>query len=1006
MLALAYWCYMFFLNLTGITTPSPTFRYDKSFDIAKTTPSGVKYTINNSTATFDLDIARPDLHGQKVFPTYEDALRYCQAHRLSTIPSVQMIQAKCKNWEDEICPLLENSVQKGFPALHIAGRQELLRQLLEHILQYREQVTGTAKEKGTQAAAHVGAALELGGSAVNADEEVTRLIATKKAHFLANPLASRVVGFWDTSKELEQQFQQDRFLMGGLPASELATAILLSHVLTQNPALAQNWAKFQEFDARLTNPGMSASFQEMAALFPEHATLAELMDEKILAQLQEKWAKKNWPSFALVSYATNKEYDILQRFTTELQSGASTMGILIREIKNDILQRFTTEMQAGAPTMGILIREIKNGRVPLEPKSDSGWYDYEWYALETLLRFEIAREAVKLNLSPAYKNRLEQAFKTSITAMRETRIKALPYQTLGGDISYDLHIELGPEFGLEPMATVYLRLARGYRFLSKALGEVLGKEWLERIHKPTSSVPVAEELQTMALWLYGLYERVCLDIGQLPQYCESEIEAEELAKARAIATQWLTNFPGDHDLKADPRVAVVIAYDPMQDTTRHWAVAGIQLVRVKYSYHDKPHVSGLEPVLVPSYYYLATPVFLEFDRKGASTFSRSEFRALCSTAKEKRDIKEIFGTIPETEVSGQHLTMALTSIAGIIVAVMLILVFRKYPRRTLMVFFLGMVSGLGALILGCLFSYTVRVHFTLKYVMPLHDKLAVMGEEFLRNTVPCSELVPCFADLLSDADPQTRYFAAKSINYATREKLPCRGPHEIADRDGFQKKIRKATHDPVIEVAAEAMLQLDHTQENVDFLIAQLRQKANIDAVCIHALRKLGRDFQEVRAVANILPFAKDPRTDVRSEAVLALREIGAPCALDYIIPLFSDPEPIVRIIAMRSMPHFNDDRAVSALVELIQSPEEKVRDRGYGMIEFAFQGIQPYQWSSRMDSGRCKLLLDKLVALASQARDMDKMERAIERASRHPDAEVRAKAAEALAKVRTRKGK
>ena len=33
-------------------------------------------------------------------------------------------------------------------------------------------------------------------------------------------------------------------------------------------------------------------------------------------------------------------------------------------------------------TMAYIIEAIKAGRLELEPKDDSGWYDYQWYALE------------------------------------------------------------------------------------------------------------------------------------------------------------------------------------------------------------------------------------------------------------------------------------------------------------------------------------------------------------------------------------------------------------------------------------------------------------------------------------------------------------------------------------------------------------------------------------------------------------------------------------------------
>jgi len=39
-----------------------------------------------------------------------------------------------------------------------------------------------------------------------------------------------------------------------------------------------------------------------------------------------------------------------------------------------------------------LVRRIKSGEVDLQPKEGSGWYDYQVYALETLLMPEKGEE--------------------------------------------------------------------------------------------------------------------------------------------------------------------------------------------------------------------------------------------------------------------------------------------------------------------------------------------------------------------------------------------------------------------------------------------------------------------------------------------------------------------------------------------------------------------------------------------------------------------------------------
>ena len=55
------------------------------------------------------------------------------------------------------------------------------------------------------------------------------------------------------------------------------------------------------------------------------------------------------------------------------------------------------------------------------PTADSGWYEHQAYALETLLLPERGAESVRLLLSKEYKKRMLEAFKALITKRRETQ---------------------------------------------------------------------------------------------------------------------------------------------------------------------------------------------------------------------------------------------------------------------------------------------------------------------------------------------------------------------------------------------------------------------------------------------------------------------------------------------------------------------------------------------------------------------------------------------------------
>src|SRR5262249_12266762 len=86
------------------------------------------------------------------------------------------------------------------------------------------------------------------------------------------------------------------------------------------------------------------------------------------------------------------------------------------------------------PNVGLiraLITAIRSGKVNLEPTKDSGWYERQVYALETMLLPEKGEEAAKLQLTKAYKKRMLEAFQVLMTKRRETHVRQLKYAAAG-----------------------------------------------------------------------------------------------------------------------------------------------------------------------------------------------------------------------------------------------------------------------------------------------------------------------------------------------------------------------------------------------------------------------------------------------------------------------------------------------------------------------------------------------------------------------------------------------
>jgi hypothetical protein len=84
---------------------------------------------------------------------------------------------------------------------------------------------------------------------------------------------------------------------------------------------------------------------------------------------------------------------------------------------------FPLGLPEGANLMNELVRAIRSGKVDLTPRENSGWYDHQVYALETMLLPEVGEEHNKLLLTKPYKKRMLEAFAALITKRRETHVR-------------------------------------------------------------------------------------------------------------------------------------------------------------------------------------------------------------------------------------------------------------------------------------------------------------------------------------------------------------------------------------------------------------------------------------------------------------------------------------------------------------------------------------------------------------------------------------------------------
>ena len=171
----------------------------------------------------------------------------------------------------------------------------------------------------------------------------------------------------------------------------------------------------------------------------------------------------------------------------------------------------------------VLIDRIRSGALDFTPTKESGWYDRQLYALETLLVPERAPEKDHLFLTKRYKEKLVETFKSLITQHRETHVKQLRTGSEGDSSAGGPapKVDLYPQLPVEPFPTFYLRTARAYRFLQGILLASLGQAFLDqsaRVLEDGSRAPtkLGAELGQKIELCYGLYSVAAQSIGMRP----------------------------------------------------------------------------------------------------------------------------------------------------------------------------------------------------------------------------------------------------------------------------------------------------------------------------------------------------------------------------------------------------------------------------------------------------------------------------------------------------------
>ncbi len=392
-----------------------------------------------------------------------------------------------------------------------------------------------------------------------------------------------------------------RFLQHEFPANDLAIPRDLAAVLKANAELLKQYRAINAFYGRLTNP---------QSCLPVDA---------ILDGGQPR-------SVAVFPPSTSREVELFNRM-------------------------FPQGVPSSVNLMAVLVNRIRSGEVDLKPGPNDGWYQYQVYALETLLLPTKGQERDKLLLTAEYKKRLVEAFKAMVTTRRETHVRQHDIEKSAAKGPPPLaEGAVRPRLRVEPCATFYLRTARAYAFLETFLNAAVGEERLKALHGLKEGgqreASLGAELRGIAQRFYGFYLLTCEDIGMKPQLLDGETVDREAAQRAALV--WLGNMETDADLACDTRVAVPIAVNPATGKVRIWANLGVRLARLDASYARPPRVRPLadgspwkevEPQqLGPSDYVIPVVEFAEIELSDSKVLTRKELREACDRYQTKEEI--------------------------------------------------------------------------------------------------------------------------------------------------------------------------------------------------------------------------------------------------------------------------------------------------------------------------------------------------------------------------------
>jgi len=557
-----------------------------TFDTSRTVTESFKQsygacaiTMNKSAAVTKLDIV-PFEGGEtaldkRLFHGRADALAAIdRIEGADAIPSMEVINGALKPFNDGLYAAVELEAE--------VGKRQLLAALAARLTALAAAADATVRPAFDDAAELIGTAQILAGDTPTVDGSLQTRARNRAAAFEADSKFSRPIGFYTWTPALERVFTRDRFLQnrddGGSPAAFAAIAF----VLGQDSSLLADYQRVAGIYAGLTNPFTSYTID---ALIPYVSSQGQLASPAAVVS-------------ALVS-ATPALKACLYIPVAFLPASRSKDSNYFDE------QFCFSPPPPGTNLLDVLIQAVRSGELDLAPGADAGWYDYQLYALETLLLPERGPESQNLLLTAGYKKKLIETFKSILTQTRETHVKQLDFGGTRGVIGVGdplPPVDIYPLLPAEPFPTFTLRTARGYRFLRTFLQAAMGPAFLTGTQRVVESggrgaLPLASELDQRVTLLYGLafIEADAVGMARTQGLLPDELAEIDMEAAVTAARAWLGAWKADADVARDPRVIVPVFVDYERETMTYWAVVGVKALVARAEF-----VPGHEPVVSPT----------------------------------------------------------------------------------------------------------------------------------------------------------------------------------------------------------------------------------------------------------------------------------------------------------------------------------------------------------------------------------------------------------------------